>query len=143
MILTDRNRHSTTVISAAPVFGRYPVRTLLLHDLHPLLILSIKDHSTLDNCGPEPFPRANETLRRRSAEPSEESSSLARRWLQPEIIGEEYAPCYSCPSATVNGSCEVERVYEFNDTVVSQCLTNEYVTYPNGTVASFRWLVSE
>jgi hypothetical protein len=104
------------------------------------------DHSELDNCGPEPGPRPNET--RRGLEVDErdiktkESGELNRRWLQPEIIGEEYAPCYTCPTPDTNSTCYVKKTYEFNDTVVSQCLSSQDYVYPNGSTAYFHWMLT-
>ncbi|KAI9899409.1 hypothetical protein N3K66_005870 [Trichothecium roseum] len=95
------------------------------------------DRSSLDDCGPEPGPRINET--KRAVDPEERS--LVPRWLQPEIIGEEYAPCYSC-AKTGDPACKVTTTYEFNDTVASQCLTHEDITYPNGTFSSKRWMLT-
>lgn len=116
-----------------------------------------QDRDDLDWCGPDPGPRANETRRSlddeiprpRSAESSElqqrdaaaAAASLGRRWLQPEQIGEEYAPCRSCPTATTNSTCRTRKRYEFNDTVVSQCLTDEFITFPNGSFQINYWLV--
>uniref|UniRef100_A0A8H7KDY0 Cyanovirin-N domain-containing protein n=1 Tax=Bionectria ochroleuca TaxID=29856 RepID=A0A8H7KDY0_BIOOC len=115
----------------------------------------------LDNCGPEPGPRINETKRSiddDGARPVElpsreddeeeveivedEEPSLLRRWLQPEQIGEEYAPCYKCPTATTSSTCPRVKRYEYNNTVVSQCLTSEDVTYPNGSFSSTYWLLT-
>jgi hypothetical protein len=121
---------------------------------------AVPDHGDLDPCGPGPGPRANETRRSldddaapptaRNAEDQEleqrrdeeSSSGLIKRYLQAELIGEEYAPCRGCPTDTVNSTCRTRKRYEYNDTVVSQCLTNEDIAYPNGTFESKRWLVS-
>ncbi|KYK57982.1 hypothetical protein DCS_04995 [Drechmeria coniospora] len=108
------------------------------------------DRSKLNNCGPGPGPRINET--RRSIDAVEESPALkskrneeddppSRRWLQAEKIGEEYAPCFSCASGSRNSTCGVVKTYEFNDTVVSQCLTSEDVAFPNGSFSSKTWMI--
>jgi hypothetical protein len=111
------------------------------------------DVDDLEWCGPPPGPRINETRRsideddlsartsEISADTGDASSPLHKRWLQPEQIGEEYAPCRSCPTATTNSTCRPRKIYEFNDTVVSQCVTDEFVEYPNGTADNFYWLV--
>lgn len=71
----------------------------------------------------------------------ERDKTLERRWLQSGQIGEEYAPCYSCPTATRNATCRRTTTYEFSDTVISQCFSYEYIDYPNGTLSTFRWMV--
>jgi hypothetical protein len=89
----------------------------------------------------EDVDRRDAGLDERDAEPDEphQESSLGKRWLIASKIGEEYAPCYTCPSATENSTCEVQQVYEFSDRVVTQCHTREEVTYPNGTMDVFWW----
>lgn len=50
-------------------------------------------------------------------------AGLARRWLSPGEVSEEYAGCYACPRFYGNETCELVKEYEFNETVVSQCAT--------------------
>jgi hypothetical protein len=116
----------------------------------------VPDLSGLDDCGPEPGPRINETSqaatedieRRQTASlaplkiANRDEKSQSKRWLQPEQIGEEYASCYTCPSFTVNSTCKVETVYEFDEWVVSQCTMPEEFTYPNGTRETRRWMLT-
>ncbi|KEZ43274.1 hypothetical protein SAPIO_CDS4710 [Scedosporium apiospermum] len=117
------------------------------------------DRSQLDNCGPAFGPRINESVEppelpgdkkptplpieeESAAAPAPEGSSVARRWLQPEQIGEEYSYCRTCPSSASGSNCRVVKVYEYNQTVVSQCtlgndegrwmLTTDWC-YVNGT----------
>lgn len=106
------------------------------------------DRDGLDNCGPGSGPRINETKRAFKDEAHDtqalcrEDEALTKRYLVAEQIGEEYAPCYTCPSANGGPSCRRKKRYEYNDTVVSQCLTYGETTYPNGTIESILWLVS-
>lgn len=109
------------------------------------------DRSQLEWCGPDFGPRINESIEpldQSGAKPvplpidedgqSEvdgEFKELERRWLQPEQIGEEYAGCYSCPSSVQNGTCHLVAVYEFNDTVISQCVNN------NSGAGGTQWMV--
>jgi len=96
------------------------------------------DRSQLDNCGPAFGPRINESVEPpelpvdkkptplpieedSAPAPAPEGSSVARRWLQPEQIGEEYSYCRTCPSSASGSNCPVVKVYEYNQTVVSQC----------------------
>lgn len=54
---------------------------------------------------------------------------LVRRWLSPGQVSEDYAPCYECPRYFGNEtSCDLVTVYEFNQTVVSQCATTRDLT---------------
>lgn len=101
------------------------------------------DRSRLDYCGPGDAP-VEEEQRRSPDEQKSESirSSVDRRWLQPGLIGEEYAPCYSCPAAARTSPCNRVATYEFNDTVVSQCTTTRELRYENGTYINARWMVS-
>ncbi|SPO06058.1 uncharacterized protein DNG_08747 [Cephalotrichum gorgonifer] len=99
------------------------------------------DRDNLQWCGPDFGYRLNESdlpLDTGGAKPTDiwndeddedededDDEGLARRWLQPEQIGEEYAGCYTCPSSVTNETCHLETVYEFNQTVVSQCVTRD------------------
>lgn len=60
---------------------------------------------------------------------------LLRRWLQEGKIGEEYAGCYSCPNSVRNETCHLVTVYEYNQTVISQCV--DTLAEPRGP-----WVVS-
>jgi hypothetical protein len=42
-------------------------------------------------------------------------------------VGEEYAPCRSC----ARDSCKTEKIYEFNQEVWLQCVTNANATGPS------------
>ncbi|CEJ79835.1 hypothetical protein VHEMI00052 [[Torrubiella] hemipterigena] len=120
------------------------------------------DRSRLDNCGPDPYPRANETRRSldsdivvpgKTVEVAEETTqpkkkksgivtSLLRRWLEPGKIGEEYAACLSCPALAPNATCKQIKRYEFNDTVTSQCVRFEQINFPNGTFEDYYWMLT-
>lgn len=132
------------------------------------------DRSKLNNCGPAPGPRINETKRSIDSDgprpvdlparedetddndgldeedhPDEsdydddedEETDLSRRWLQPEQIGEEYAPCTKCPGPA-SASCPQIKRYEYNQTVVSQCLTSTEVGFPNGSFVFTNWMLT-
>lgn len=108
----------------------------------------IPNNAKLDNCGPDPYPRANETKRSldeftiKTKKSIKAKKSLLRRWLEPGLIGEEYAPCLSCPSKTANETCKRVENYEYNQTVISQCFKEQLVNYPNGTTGIDWFMVS-
>ncbi|CEJ91179.1 hypothetical protein VHEMI06909 [[Torrubiella] hemipterigena] len=85
------------------------------------------DRRDLPDCGPR-FPVDSQTKRH----------SLSRRYLICSLVGDEYAPCYTCPKTT----CGVTKTYEFNDTVISQCHTDTTTTLPNGTIQEDRWVLT-
>jgi hypothetical protein len=55
-----------------------------------------------------------------------ERDDMHANYLVNVTVGEDYAPCRSCPSQT----CEAEKVYEFNQEVWIQCVTDSGI---NGT----------
>jgi hypothetical protein len=108
------------------------------------------DKDVLENCGPVEFLELNSTYAKRAALPEptslpslgdqeevvaapeptappfsqipvpslkEVSNSIEKRYLVNFTIGEEYSYCRSCPDR----SCEVEKVYEFNQSVILMC----------------------
>lgn len=121
----------------------------------------VLDHDDLYPCGPaspnridenDPKPPKTTTSKAPTQTPApgkpkrEEGklNSFARRWLQEGKIGEEYAPCFSCPSGRKNASdCAVVKTYEYNQTTLSQCYTRRYETLPNGTETSEAWMVRQ
>lgn len=84
---------------------------------------------------PIPLPTNEEEEEEDEEEKGGRDDKLARRWLQPGKIGEEYSGCYSCPSTTRDENCHLVTVYEFNETVVSQCV--DTITTPGDP-----WVVS-
>lgn len=149
------SRLPTIAMSADPASGAHQVKVMKCTEhMDNEILTRPQDLDNLDQCGPAPGPRANETRRSldddipgprslddEDQQPGKRDHSLDKRYLVAEQIGEEYAPCRTCPTATRNSTCRIEKRYEFNDTVVSQCLTSEDIYYPNGTIQSTNWLV--
>ncbi|PKS12549.1 hypothetical protein jhhlp_000757 [Lomentospora prolificans] len=87
------------------------------------------DQSKLENCGPSFGPQVqkppnipvDKPTRASEEEQPAEDSTLAKRWLAEALIGEEYSYCRTCPSA-VNTTCETVKTYEYNQTVITQCV---------------------
>lgn len=110
-----------------------------------LTVRSHVDRESLEWCGPDFGPRANESepLDNSGAKPAplppgedevepEAGGGVVRRWLQDGEAGEAGATCYSCP-ASDSTECSVTRVYEPGQRVISQCVIREEET---------AWLVS-
>ncbi|KAF1940273.1 hypothetical protein EJ02DRAFT_319176, partial [Clathrospora elynae] len=97
-------------------------------------LYSKPDITYLDPCGPIPLLESekhyNENgtsdANKRDPTPVPAPGSLAAMYLVNVTIGEEYAPCRSCPQET----CNTEKTYEFNQEVWVQCVTAQN---PNGT----------
>ena len=120
-------------------------------DLRPIILIRCStDHNSLQPCGPIFGPRINESIEplptdgakptplpinEDDEEDEDGDDSVVRRWLEPGKIGEEYSGCYSCPGAVKNETCRLVTVYEFNQTVVSQCV--DTISTPRGP-----WVVS-
>ncbi|KAH5167712.1 hypothetical protein HBI25_075840 [Parastagonospora nodorum] len=94
-------------------------------------LYSKPDTTSLDPCGPVPLLETanhnneNGTSDVNKREISPGLAERAARYLVSLTIGEEYSSCRSCADTP----CSVEKVYEFNQTVVMQCLVET-----NGTV---------
>lgn len=65
---------------------------------------------------------------------------MHRRYLVERRIGDDDVPCYSCSSADCG--CKREREYQFNETIHSQCFTDEKRTAADGTVSYLTWLLT-
>jgi hypothetical protein len=80
----------------------------------------------LDNCGPVPLleiavhNNENGTSDVNKRSPLIERDGFHANYLVNVTVGEDYAPCRSCPSQT----CELEKSYEFNQEVWIQCVTD-------------------
>ncbi|KAH7082966.1 hypothetical protein BKA63DRAFT_387494, partial [Paraphoma chrysanthemicola] len=98
-------------------------------------LYSKPDIAYLDDCGPIPLleiekhNNANGTsdVNKRAAPAITDRGTM---YLVNVTVGEEYAPCRSCPRM----SCATEKTYEFNQDVWLQCITNA-----NKTGASEWW----
>lgn len=95
-------------------------------------LYSKPDITYLDNCGPipllEPEKHNNEngTSDNNKRETASRINSMGVMYLINVTVGEEYAYCRSCPEE----KCESEKLYEFDQEVWLQCVTNNN---PNGT----------
>jgi len=102
-------------------------------------LYSKPDTASLDPCGPVPLleianhnnENGTSDVNKRDVYPG--LAERAARYLVSLTIGEEYSNCRSCADTP----CSVEKVYEFNQTVVMQCLveTNETVWWSLTTVS--------
>jgi hypothetical protein len=106
-------------------------------------LYSKPDITYLDNCGPIPYPleyvnHHNENgttdVNKRDAapQPVPKPDQLGASYLINVTIGEEYSYCHSCANAT----CEVEKIYEFNQEVYLQCLVSTNETWWSLTTVS-------
>jgi hypothetical protein len=88
-------------------------------------LYSKPDITYLDPCGPIPFleyanhHNENGTSDVNKRDTPQKRDDLSAKYLVNVTIGEEYAPCRTC----AQDSCETEKVYQFDQEVYIQCIT--------------------